>query len=309
MHGDDESVHIQHVECRSGVDGDVPGKHSDCYHECGQPRFDEFSPGRQLCGERDRHPHGLQYDEHYGFRPRERRNRHVQRDARRGQPAASGTCNLTSTTAGAKTITATYPTGTDYNGSAGTASHTVNKANTTTTISNGASLSTTPTVVGQSYSVNVSVARVGSTGAPSGSVTVSDGSASCIASVAGSGGTSTGSCSLTSTSAGSKTVTATYGGDSNFNGSASSGVSHTVNKAATTTTISSDLPDPSVVGETVDDRLQRHGRQPRRRQPHGHRHHRRRRQPPDLLGERGRGLVPDRVLRGRHPRPDRDLRG
>jgi len=40
-------------------------------------------------------------------------------------------------------------------------------------------------------------------------------------------------------------MTGTYGGDSNFNGSASAVNSHTVDKADTTTTITSDNPDPS----------------------------------------------------------------
>jgi hypothetical protein len=46
-------------------------------------------------------------------------------------------------------------------------------------------------------------------------------------------------------------LTATYAGDSNFDGSASAGVSHQVNKADTTTSITSDDNDPSVVGESV----------------------------------------------------------
>jgi len=42
---------------------------------------------------------------------------------------------------------------------------------------------------------------------------------------------------------GSKTLTASYAGDTNFNASDSTTVSHTVNKADTTTTITSDTPD------------------------------------------------------------------
>src|SRR2546422_2536154 len=62
------------------------------------------------------------------------------------------------------------------------------------------------------------------------------------------------SCTLTPTSSGSKTLTATYGGDANFAGSTSVGVSHTVNAAATTTAITGQAPNPSVVGQTVRDR-------------------------------------------------------
>src|SRR4029077_19419775 len=55
----------------------------------------------------------------------------------------------------------------------------------------------------------------------------------------------------TSTSAGAKSLVATYNGDADFNTSASTGAPHTVNKASTTTTITSDTPDPSVTGQTV----------------------------------------------------------
>jgi hypothetical protein len=75
-------------------------------------------------------------------------------------------------------------------------------------------------------------------------VTVSDGAQSCNGSLAGGAG----SCLLTSTAAGAKTLVATYGGDGNYSGSISAGVGHTVAAAATTSTITSDTPDPSTVG-------------------------------------------------------------
>ncbi|MEO7509706.1 MAG: FG-GAP-like repeat-containing protein, partial [Pyrinomonadaceae bacterium] len=148
-------------------------------------------------------------------------------------PATS--CNLTSTTAGAKTISATYSGDTNFNGSAAsTASHTVNKASTTTTITNAVALGTA-TVTGQAYAVNwsVTVNGPGSLGvAMTGNVTASDGVSTCVAAVAA------GTCNLTSTTSGSKTITATYGGDANYNASpASAGVTHQVNKANTTVTI------------------------------------------------------------------------
>jgi hypothetical protein len=57
-----------------------------------------------------------------------------------------------------------------------------------------------------------------------------------------------GSCSIAFSSAGGRSVTASYAGDGNFAASASTGVSQTVNAAGTTTTITSDAPDPSVAG-------------------------------------------------------------
>src|SRR5581483_9963775 len=130
------------------------------------------------------------------------------------------------------------------NGSASAAaSHTVDKASTTTTITSD---TPDPSVVGQAVTVAFSVAVTSpGAGTPTGNVTVTDGTVSCTGTVAA------GSCSLTITSAGPKSLTATYAGDANFNGSASAAASHTVDKASTTTTITSDTPDPSVVGQAV----------------------------------------------------------
>ena len=120
----------------------------------------------------------------------------------------------------------------------------VAKAATTTSVT-GASPGTA--VVGQPYSVSFTVVPVApGAGAPTGSVTVSDGSASCTAPVAA------GACTLTSTTAGTKTLTGTYPGDANFSAS-SEGTppSYIVGGANTQLTINTDNPDPSTVGEIV----------------------------------------------------------
>jgi predicted heme/steroid binding protein len=159
--------------------------------------------------------------------------------------AAAGTCNITFSTPGAKTLTATYVGDANFNGSASVGvSHTVNKANTTTTITSD---TPDPSVIGQSVTVNYSVAGAfgNSPTAPTGNVTVSDGVDSCVALAAA------GTCNITFSTPGAKTLTATYAGDVNFNGSASAGVSHAVNKANTTTTITSDNPDPSLILQSV----------------------------------------------------------
>ncbi|HEX3248034.1 MAG TPA: choice-of-anchor Q domain-containing protein [Pyrinomonadaceae bacterium] len=123
---------------------------------------------------------------------------------------------------------------------------TVGKANTTTTINSDLP---DPSVVGQPVTVTwtVAVSAPGALGAPlTGNVTVSDGTNQCVAAV------SAGQCDVTFTSAGSKSLTATYAGDTNYNGSASTPATpHTVNKADTTTTITSDNPDPSTPGQSV----------------------------------------------------------
>jgi Bacterial Ig-like domain (group 3)/Galactose oxidase, central domain len=148
-----------------------------------------------------------------------------------------GSCTVatcTPTAAGSHTVTGTDNTKT------GTATLTVNKADTTTAITTDLSAHT---VVGQSYDVAFTVTVNGpGSGTPTGTVTVSDGSQTCTASVA------TGHCSLTSTTVGAKTVTASYPGDSNFKSSASSGTAHTVDKADTTTSVTS---SPAVSFGTV----------------------------------------------------------
>src|SRR5262249_56947672 len=90
----------------------------------------------------------------------------------------------------------------------------VNKANTATTIG---TVTPEPSVVGQAYTVNVTVTAVApGAGTPSGSVTVSDGTGGTCTIASLSGGA--GSCALTSTSSGAKTLTASSRGDTNFNG-------------------------------------------------------------------------------------------
>jgi hypothetical protein len=142
------------------------------------------------------------------------------------------------------------PESNEGNNTAATNTVTVGKANTTTTISNAATLTSTPSVTGQPVTVqwNVTVNAPGSLGAAlTGNVTVSDGTNMCVAAV------SAGQCDITFTSAGAKSITATYAGDTNYNGSASTpATAHTVNAADTTTTITSDNPDPSNAGQSVD---------------------------------------------------------
>ncbi len=154
---------------------------------------------------------------------------------------AAGTCSISLSTPGARTLTATYAGDTNFSGSTSAGvSHTVNQASTTTAITSDLP---DPSVVGQAVTVNFTVTSA--SGTPSGNVTVSDGVNSCVGTVAA------GTCSISLSTPGARTLTATYAGDTNFSGSTSAGVSHTVNQASTTTTITSDLPDPSVVGQAV----------------------------------------------------------
>jgi len=93
--------------------------------------------------------------------------------------------------------------------------------------------------------VSVTVASAG--GTPAGTVDVDDGAGeTCTITLSG----GSGSCTINPTSAGPRTITAGYNGTANFAGSSDT-APHTVSVAATTTTITADTPDPSVVGQTI----------------------------------------------------------
>src|SRR5207245_7262795 len=124
--------------------------------------------------------------------------------------------------AGAHSVTASYPGDGNFATSTSTAvSQTVGAASTTTAITTH---TPNPSVTGQGIAVAFTVTSGG--GTPTGNVSVSDGTANCAGTVAA------GTCTLTPTSSGSKTLTATYGGDANFAGSTSVGASHTVTARA-----------------------------------------------------------------------------
>ena len=169
-----------------------------------------------------------------------------------GTIAASGSCTFSANVTGASPGTKNNTTGnvTSANGGTGltaSASVTVNKANTTASITSD---TPDPSVVGQPVVVNFHVASAtgSSPTAPSGNVTVGDGTDNCTGSIDGSGD---GSCNISFASAGSKSLTASYAGDSNFNASpASASAPHTVNKGDVTVVVSSDQ-DPSITGQNV----------------------------------------------------------
>ena len=154
------------------------------------------------------------------------------------------TLTISTLSVGSHTITADYPGDTTFMASASsTVSQTINQATTTTAITSDAP---DPSVVGQAVTFNYTVSAVApGAGTPTGNVLVSNGTASCTGTVAA------GTCSITLTAPGTSNFTATYAGDTNFLASASAVESHTVNQASTTTMITSDAPDPSVVGQAV----------------------------------------------------------
>ena len=149
---------------------------------------------------------------------------------------AAGTCTVQADQFGNSNWSAASPVAQSF---------TVSLASTTTTITNAAALSSTATVVGQSYTVSVSVTSP--YGTPTGIVNVFDGvSAGCALSLSG----GVGSCSITLSSVGAKTITATFPGTAAYSISGAGPVSHTVNQAATTTAVTSSV-NPSALAQSV----------------------------------------------------------
>jgi len=161
------------------------------------------------------------------------------------QAAGTATATFTATGIGSAVISARVDNDNTSGVSSNVLNLTISKANTTTAV---VTHTPNPSVVGQSVAVGVTVTGAfGNTPvAPTGTVAVTSGTDTCTITLPAS------SCNLGFSTAGSKSISAVYNGDANFNGSpVSSTVSHTVNQADTTTTITSDLPDPSVVGQTI----------------------------------------------------------
>ena len=167
---------------------------------------------------------------------------------------STGSCNLTFTTPGTKSLTASYPGDTNYNASASAAvTHAVGVAPTTVTIvsdvpdpSNvGQAVTIGFTVQGQSSNLSAAGARAAR---QTGTVTVNanDGS-SCQGTLTEANGVGTGSCAIPFATAGAKSLVATYSGDSAYAGSTSAAVAHTVNAivapAAAPTGIPREVPE------------------------------------------------------------------
>ena len=167
----------------------------------------------------------------------------------------SATCVVTynATTGSPHSITAVFGGDANYGGSTSSAlTQTVNAASTTTAVASSAN----PSVVGQAvtYTATVAVTSPGS-GTPSSSdtVTFKDGAStiSCgSGSVAFNGTSATCVVTYNATTGSPHSITAVFGGDANYGGSTSSALTQTVNKAATSTSVTS-TSNPSVVGQQV----------------------------------------------------------
>ncbi|WP_084285986.1 S8 family serine peptidase [Solirubrobacter soli] len=149
---------------------------------------------------------------------------------------AAGFCDITLTTAGARTLTGTYSGDASFAGSVSPGgAHTVDRHATTTVIQSDAP---DPSDVDRPVTVRYAVTAGAGLGTPAGAVTVSDGIDSCTATVAAGG------CDITLTSVGARSLTATYAGGADFGTSTSAPEPHTVAGRATITTITPVLLDP-----------------------------------------------------------------
>lgn len=154
--------------------------------------------------------------------------------------------SLSNLTVGSHPMTASYSGSSGLlASSSGVLTHVVNKGNTATTVASSAN----PSVIGQPVTLTALVGPVApASSTPSGSVQFKDAGVDIGAPVTLSSGSA--ALSTTFTSTGPRTITAVYSGDASFNSSTSPGITHTVNKAATATAVSSDV-NPSVFGQAV----------------------------------------------------------
>ncbi len=161
--------------------------------------------------------------------------------------SGSGTASVSTSSlaVASHTITATYSGSSGDNGSSGTLTYVVNKASSSVTLT---AAPTSPSTFGQSVTFTATVAAVApGAGAPSGTVTFTDGTTTL-----GTGTLSSGKATFSTSSlaAGTHSITASYGGDTNFAVAASSATPYVVSNASTASTLTSSV-NPSTPGQSV----------------------------------------------------------
>ncbi|GFE19755.1 Ig-like domain repeat protein [Streptomyces nigrescens] len=163
-------------------------------------------------------------------------------------PLTDGTADLThaytSAPSSPYTVTVTYSGDDNFTESAGTTTHSVEQAATTTTVT----AAPDPSVTGESVTVTVTPTAPAS-GIPTGPVTFDFGDGTPVLTAELVGGTVTVTHPYTSVSGSPYTINAVYLGDANYAASEDTLV-HAVAPAATTTTVTSSRV-PSAVGESV----------------------------------------------------------
>ena len=161
--------------------------------------------------------------------------------------SGQATCQVTYTSVGSHSITAAYSGDTNFKaGTSPTLTQQVNQAATATSVSS----SVNPSVVGQQVTYTATVAPVApGAGSPAGTVTFTDGSTTVCGAVPLTVSDQA-TCQVSYTSVGSHSITAAYSGDTNFKAGTSPTLTQQVNRAATTTSVSSSA-NPSLLGQNV----------------------------------------------------------
>ena len=160
----------------------------------------------------------------------------------------SGSCVVIFTSLGSKTLTAYYAGDDTHNPSSDTENHTVVPVTTEVTITAD---TPDPSLIGATVTVGVEVNNANTWGSmPTGTVTISgaDGTVPTCTINLSSG---TGNCNVNFGTDGTKTLTATYNGDSTHDSSTDTEEHVVISPAETVTTILSDSPDPSGIGQSV----------------------------------------------------------
>lgn len=163
-------------------------------------------------------------------------------------PVTGTSCSDTSVPDGTYAYVVTSVIGSWTSGGALSSPVTVTTSVGTTTSVNS---SANPSVVGQTLTYTAIVTQASGSTTPTGTVTFKDG-ASPITCIGGTQTLSSGSatCSVSYASAGTHSITAVYPGSGVFTGSASSTFTQNVNKASTTTLLTSSV-NPSVTGQDI----------------------------------------------------------
>ncbi|HET7842568.1 MAG TPA: Ig-like domain repeat protein [Xanthomonadales bacterium] len=120
--------------------------------------------------------------------------------------SATGTCNVVLNAGGNRTLTAQYEGASGSCRSSATTAHTVNRPATSIAITSD---TPDPSIQGQPVTVAWTVSS-GTTGTPTGNVTVTDGVNTCTADA------TAGSCSVTIANSGDRQLAASYAGDASF---------------------------------------------------------------------------------------------
>ena len=152
--------------------------------------------------------------------------------------------SLSSLAVGSHAITAKYNGDTNVAGSTSAGlTQTVSQAATTTNVTSGAN----PAVFGQSVAFSVTI-QPSTSGTPTGTVTLMDGSSSLGSAALPVNGVA--QFTISSLAPGAHTISSSYSGDANYAGSTSSILTETVNQITTATTLASNV-NPVLAGQAV----------------------------------------------------------